>query len=69
MRFAGRPTNRGRYDFSPSIRYPTVPGTSAASQSAGAILPALYNQNSLRMMPGGDLYQQAGKYLGFTTPY
>ena len=46
MRFAGRPTNRGRYDFSPSIRYPTVPGTSVASQTAGQVVPQMYNQLS-----------------------
>ena len=45
-RFAGSPLNRARYDFSPSIQYQQMPGTSAASQSAGSVVPAMYNQLS-----------------------
>tara|TARA_Y100001972_G_C7552007_1_gene277502 strand:+ start:183 stop:599 length:417 start_codon:yes stop_codon:yes gene_type:complete len=45
-RFAGNPTNRGRYNFSPSIQYVRMPGTSAASQNAGSVVPTLYNQLS-----------------------
>ena len=43
-RFAGSPLSRMRYDLSPSIQYQRVPGTSAASQSAGSVVPAMYNQ-------------------------
>ena len=61
MRFAGNPTNRGRYNFSPSISYPTVSGTSAASQSAGGIVPALYNQNAQTgWQPGKSLETSIG---------
>ncbi len=53
-RFAGSPLSRMRYDFSPSIQYQRASGTSAASQSAGSILPALYNQYAQTGWQPGD---------------
>jgi hypothetical protein len=53
-RFAGSPLNRARYDFSPSIQYQQVPGTSAASQSAGSVVPGMYNQLAQTGWQPGD---------------